>query len=292
MKKAVKENIEFIADAEVLKIGIEKKAYQYDLLKVETGHSSLALVNAFSISGLKKRIQMMNVKRSSPFKMITYFIVLPIVILFALAFTISKKEILADRVLRKNITHSGKAVRLLPDTYGIPLDNASDQNFKVEKSTLTEVASKNKMKVVAPKSQINNAPFLESATLTKVEENDPKNIKVVSVRKFSFVLASKDTVPILRKGVGEIKESNKVAVSVKEEVGQNKITFNQNGSKPVISMSRDGINNLGPVKRRRYYLNGKEISESDLKDRLKPYDIKGITVNKTDSLNGVFIISK
>ncbi|MEO6950121.1 MAG: M56 family metallopeptidase, partial [Ginsengibacter sp.] len=103
IKKAVKENIEFIADAEVLKKGIEKKVYQYDLLKVETGHSALALVNAFSISGLKKRIQMMNVKRSSPYKMIVYFILLPVVIVFALAFTISKKDILAVRVLKNTV---------------------------------------------------------------------------------------------------------------------------------------------------------------------------------------------
>ena len=292
IKKAVKENIEFIADAEVLKQRIDKKAYQYDLLKVETGHTALALVNAFSISGLKKRIQMMNVKRSSPYKMIVYFILLPVVIVFALAFTISKKDILADRVLKNTITQSVSLVRLPPDTYDIPLDNSSDSNFKVDEAILTRVEVEKPSQAANPTKSGYLEPILVSTKLTEDGGFDSKNVKVVSVRKFSTRLLSNDTLPNKKRGFGEIKESDAVKISVKEVVGQNKITFNQNGSKPVISMSTDYIRNMGPVKKRRYYLNGKEITESELKDRLKPYDIKGITVNKADSINGVYIISK
>jgi BlaR1 peptidase M56 len=93
MKKAVRENIEFITDAKILKKGIDKKAYQYSLLDVGTLQPSVAIVNNFSLSDLKKRIKMMNAKRSSKVNLTRYLFVLPMLLCFTLAFTIDKKEV-------------------------------------------------------------------------------------------------------------------------------------------------------------------------------------------------------
>ena len=93
MKKAVRENIEFITDAKILKKGIDKKAYQYSLLDVGTLQPSVAIVNNFNLSDLKKRIKMMNAKRSSKVNLTRYLFVLPILLCVTLAFTIDKKEV-------------------------------------------------------------------------------------------------------------------------------------------------------------------------------------------------------
>lgn len=93
MKRAIKENIEFITDARIVNKGVDKKAYQYSLLGVGNFQASVGLVNNFNLSDLKKRIKMMNAKRSSPKKLVIYAFVLPVLLATTLAFTIEKKEI-------------------------------------------------------------------------------------------------------------------------------------------------------------------------------------------------------
>ncbi len=90
IKKAVRENIEFITDREILEIGVDSKQYQYSLLHLTVAGSSNRLVNHFNISTLKKRIIMMNAKRSSRLNLSRYLLVAPAVILLLLVFSISK----------------------------------------------------------------------------------------------------------------------------------------------------------------------------------------------------------
>jgi len=93
MKKAVKENLEFITDQNILKKGMDRKVYQYSLLGVGQLTPSAAIVNNFNLSDLKKRIQMMNAKRSSKLTLSRYLFALPVLLMTTLAFTISKKEL-------------------------------------------------------------------------------------------------------------------------------------------------------------------------------------------------------
>ncbi|MEJ7691842.1 M56 family metallopeptidase [Daejeonella sp.] len=95
MKRAVRENIEFITDAKILKKGIDKKTYQYSLLHAGNLVPAMAIVNNFSLSDLKKRIKMMNVRRSSPIALSRYLFLLPVLLLTTLAFTITKKDEIA-----------------------------------------------------------------------------------------------------------------------------------------------------------------------------------------------------
>jgi hypothetical protein len=102
MKKAVKENLEFITDQKILSNGIDRKAYQYSLLDVGSLTPAVAIVNNFNLSDLKKRIKMMNVKRSSPLTLSRYLLITPVLLVTTLAFTIAKKDIQLDlQPLRK-----------------------------------------------------------------------------------------------------------------------------------------------------------------------------------------------
>lgn len=93
MKKAVKENLEFITDQKILNKGIDRKTYQYSLLDVGNLTPAVEIVNNFNLSDLKKRIKMMNVKRSSRLTLSRYLLVTPILLASTLAFTVSKKDI-------------------------------------------------------------------------------------------------------------------------------------------------------------------------------------------------------
>jgi beta-lactamase regulating signal transducer with metallopeptidase domain len=91
MRKAIRENLEFIADEAVLEKGTDRKMYQYSLLEVSTGLSALSIANEFTLQDIKKRIQMMNGQRSSRFRLVSYS-AFPLLLSVFLLFTVSAKE--------------------------------------------------------------------------------------------------------------------------------------------------------------------------------------------------------
>lgn len=93
MKKAVRENIEFITDRKILNNGIDSKSYQYSLVNVSFNSTTPGIVNHFNLSTIKKRIIMMNAKRSSRVNLTRYAFVIPVVVCSLLVFTISKAEV-------------------------------------------------------------------------------------------------------------------------------------------------------------------------------------------------------
>jgi len=85
IKKAIRQNLEFIADDKVLQNGISKTAYQYLLLKV-TGNNQFSIAAQFNFSSLKKRIAMMNKMKSAKLHLIKFLFLLPLVTVLLLAF--------------------------------------------------------------------------------------------------------------------------------------------------------------------------------------------------------------
>ncbi|MGV3641282.1 MAG: M56 family metallopeptidase [Adhaeribacter sp.] len=85
LRRQVRENLEFIADRQVLQTGIDRKHYQYLLLQV-TGGPAFHLANPFNISPLKKRIMMMNKMPSGRYQLARFLVLLPLVSVLLLAF--------------------------------------------------------------------------------------------------------------------------------------------------------------------------------------------------------------
>lgn len=127
IRKSIRQNLEFIADHQVLKTGLDRKQYQYLLLKV-VGVPAFAITNQFNFSSLKKRIVMMNKMRSAKLHLIKFLFVLPLVTVLLLAFrsaAINKEDIVSepekkvnkknnpmDRIEEKIMTGGGQPVRL------------------------------------------------------------------------------------------------------------------------------------------------------------------------------------
>lgn len=85
IKKAMRQNLEFIADNKVLENGIDKKHYQYLLLKV-TGAAHFSITHQFNFDSLKKRIIMMNRSRSAKIQLTRFLFLLPLLSILLLAF--------------------------------------------------------------------------------------------------------------------------------------------------------------------------------------------------------------
>jgi beta-lactamase regulating signal transducer with metallopeptidase domain len=89
LKKSIRQNLEFIADSKVLENGINKKEYQYLLLKV-TGNNQYSIATPFNFSSLKKRIAMMNKLKSAKLNLLRFLFILPLLAVILLSF---RKEI-------------------------------------------------------------------------------------------------------------------------------------------------------------------------------------------------------
>jgi bla regulator protein BlaR1 len=93
IRKAISENIEFITDSKVLKKGTDSKIYQISLLNVSfSTPKSAGIANHFNISPLKRRIIMMNKKKSSLFQVTKYIVILPILAILTMAFSFQGNE--------------------------------------------------------------------------------------------------------------------------------------------------------------------------------------------------------
>lgn len=84
-RNAIRQNLEFIADQNVLMKGYDRTAYQYLLLKVIAA-PQYVLVTHFNIPDLKKRIAMMNKMKSRPLQLAKFLFVLPVFAIMLLAF--------------------------------------------------------------------------------------------------------------------------------------------------------------------------------------------------------------
>ncbi|SHM65726.1 M56 family metallopeptidase [Flavobacterium xanthum] len=93
-KKAILQNLEFIADSVATRKLSDKKAYQLTLLKITTHENCVAITNHFYQSLIKKRIVMLNKNQSSKRNSWKYAIILPALVAFVLFFQI---EVIAQQ---------------------------------------------------------------------------------------------------------------------------------------------------------------------------------------------------
>jgi hypothetical protein len=78
-RKEIENNLEFLTDDQLVqKEKVEKAGYQLNLLKVSAPHFPLSVTTNYNQSLLKKRISMMNAKRSSVHTTWKYFFLLPL----------------------------------------------------------------------------------------------------------------------------------------------------------------------------------------------------------------------
>ena len=84
-KRCVRQNLEFLADRAVVYSGFDRKNYQYHLLRLSYGVNIGQIVNNFNVSPLKKRIMMMNKKKSRHAGALKYALLLPVAGLLVLS---------------------------------------------------------------------------------------------------------------------------------------------------------------------------------------------------------------
>ena len=78
MRREVRINLEYLADNHVLKEGTDSRTYQYHLLGLTYTKCVATLSNNFNVLPLKKRIQMMNKRRTRGIRRVKYALFVPL----------------------------------------------------------------------------------------------------------------------------------------------------------------------------------------------------------------------
>ncbi|WEA01322.1 M56 family metallopeptidase [Mucilaginibacter sp. SJ] len=185
IKRAVRENIEFITDRKILKNGIDSKTYQYSLVNVSFNNNQPGIVNHFNISTIKKRIIMMNAKRSSKLNLTRYAFVVPAVMALLLVFSISKADF--AKPVRITLTN---AVQPLARIININADEGpSAKPVKAARTVHKTPAAK---PTVTPGPAAAPQPLLTpliaiTPMATKPDTNKKIKISLASIKKDSLV---------------------------------------------------------------------------------------------------------
>jgi len=149
LKRSIRQNLEFIADNKVVENGIDKKQYQYLLLKV-IGNNQYSIATKFNFSSLKKRIAMMNKTKSARLQVGRFLILVPVLAIILLAFRRSFNDstnakpntqsiILTDTIPDVNTPNSKGYYIDIKDNKGNCMVVIKDKNKKeVKRLLLTE----------------------------------------------------------------------------------------------------------------------------------------------------------
>jgi len=143
-KKAIQQNLEFIADSQAVKTSENKINYQKTLLKITINPKNLALANPFFQPLIKKRIIMLNKKQSKKVNIIKYTFVLPVLVVFVMQFqtkvVAQEKENTSKEVFYQG--NQGEATMIRADTLVWVKDLTKNPNEYMNQSTGDRVTVK------------------------------------------------------------------------------------------------------------------------------------------------------
>ncbi|WKL43812.1 M56 family metallopeptidase [Flavobacterium sp. ZE23DGlu08] len=261
-KKAILQNLEFIADNEATKNISDKKAYQFTLLKITTHENCVAITNHFYQSLIKKRIVMLNKNQSKKSNSWKYVLIIPALVAFVILFQVN--VIAQEKTAVQATTEIIKANEKSVDVYKIN-KNTTDEELKEKSSNLKE-------------------NYAIIATFSGIKRNSKNELTAIKVdlKKGKEIAQKMET-----KGTEAINEFG-IIVS-KDDNGM--LTVNFGSDETIINQESIVIAPNAPsVTEKEIFINGKKVSQDDL-DKIDPKEIATMNVNKNDDKQEIRIIT-
>ena len=264
LRKAIKQNLEFIADDKVLQHGYDKSEYQYLLLKV-MGNRQFAFTNHFNFSSLKNRIIMMNTIKSAKIHLAKFLFLLPVIAVLLLAFRREVKEkmmtSLQDLVPTALILNKDT---IPPGTVNKPVNN-KNQFAPVEIKIRNEDGRR------GDKPRINERPLVvvdnEIISEEEMSKIAPDQIKEISVYKDKYATDK----------YGEKGKDGVIEIKLKSVNSQP--DYNKEGPSAKNQNIVDDLKIRGLKGRPLFVLNEKVVSADEV-SKISPEDIESVSVLK------------
>jgi hypothetical protein len=263
-KKAILQNLEFIADSEATKNISDKKAYQRTLLKITTHENCVVLTNHFYQSLIKKRIVMLNKNQSKKWNSWKYALILPVLVAFVFLFQME--------VIAKEKNQSPKMEQSTSNNQDV---------YEITKNT-TETELKEKAKILGEKYAI-------KTTFSKVKRNSNNElialkIKLQKGKEIATEMEVNSSEPIKDFAIAISKNENgttNIGIVTEKNKKDYKLTVHNNNTSPNIHISDDT----------HIFIDGAKSDKTQM-DELDPNEIATVNINKNNHKQEIRIITK
>ncbi|MFV5687977.1 M56 family metallopeptidase [Flavobacterium sp. ZT3R25] len=284
-KKAMLQNLEFIADNEATKKISDKKSYQITLLKITTHENCVAITNHFYQSLIKKRIVMLNKNQSKKWNSWKYALVLPVLVAFVFLFQI--KTIAQEKVSKQKDTTNATFMTWDKNTsdeeISKDINTLKEQNITIKYSNLKRNSNNEiigiKVEFKDTKGHFGITEFNGDKAIQPIRFFKTDDEIGFGEPKKTFSTSEHENVANLsREDVENIKNNDSVQISF-NEVKIKKSNTSPNGS-------------VGSIATNTYiYINGKKVSKATM-EKLDPSMIQRMDVDKKNKKSIIKIITK
>lgn len=204
LKREIRLNLEYLADLYVVQVGCDQKSYQYHLLGMTYHKNVSTILNNFNDLLLKKRIKMMNRRRSRLIVKAKYTLLIPVTATLlivknieSVAHSLVSNKIVSNEVI---VSVNTKANNVLQKKPIFTSKISKESNIKKLKEQVYEM-SHNRINTIIEKKAINNTAPSNVIKDSYVDIKDPelpeKNSTNVRVYNISFAVDTKGSVSSL-----------------------------------------------------------------------------------------------
>ena len=204
LKREIRLNLEYLADLYVVQVGCDQKSYQYHLLGMTYHKNVSTILNNFNDLLLKKRIKMMNRRRSRLIVKAKYTLLIPVTATLlvvknieSVAHSLVSNKIVSNEVI---VSVNTKANNVLQKKPIFTSKISKESNIKKLKEQVYEM-SHNRINTIIEKKTINNTAPSNVIKDSYVDIKDPelleKNSTNVRIYNISFAVDTKGSVSSL-----------------------------------------------------------------------------------------------
>lgn len=264
LRHNVKQNLEFIADHKVLQSGLDRKEYQYLLLKV-MGNRQFAFTNHFNFSSLKKRIAMMNTIKSAKVQLVKFMFLLPVLAVLLLSFRKEMKD------YREQVVNQKTDQKLNAASPAASADKAATTIF-VEDTIPAQ--SMDTVAVINVKDRVHNAdPSVKPLIIVDGDRKDKDyDLNTLSPDAIESIDVIKDASSVNDYGAGA-------------ENGVIRITTKKPGAKNSVIKLGGGADEKG--KHPLFVLDGRPLEDNNM-DHIPQDNIESLTVIKDAGATAIY----
>ena len=249
-RKAMLQNLEFIADSETFQQIENKYEYQITLLKVVTNQHDLSITNQFYQSLIKKRIVMLHTNQSHKRNAWKYATILPLLVGFMLLFQIETVAQVKEISISKSITN--KLIQFVIDK------NTTDAQIK-EETELLKKEHNIDLKISKIKRNAKNEIIALEA---KFEDSDKTSGKI-SIKGDEAIEPIRFFKEINENGKGNIGFDRNNISTVFAKMNADQLEWNDAQTIEIKKSDNEEVI---------YIINGKQYSKEEMKDKIVELD--------------------
>lgn len=178
LEREIRYNLEFLADNQVLKSGFEPKKYQYHLLSLTYESADSKLGNQFNVLPIKKRITMMNSKKTKKTGLLKYALIIPVALTMLVVSNV--QDVIAATVEKTEISSSSE----IEPSAGTELMTIGNSEVQQHVKSMTKTTP-NAVITIEEVPAKNTAKGVEIATLKEHKDGENMNLDEMVIVGYS-----------------------------------------------------------------------------------------------------------